>query len=482
MRRFSSLRSLAPLLLGGALLVLGSSFAPASTLTDQIDELLHRWQVNEAFWGVAVYDVNAEQMLYSRNLEHSFLPASNQKLFTSATALDALGSTHRYETILHYDGAVTDSVMRGDLILEGSGDPTFGSVEVQGDDPFKIWSNRLAEMGINRVEGRLIGDDDAFDDRPYPPGWTVTYITRQKGRQMGTSAGGLSYRDNVVPLKIRATRPGARPSVEVNPKGVVSIDNQAITSSRWRGSTLQINRAFSTNELILTGSVAQSYSGTFAVPVSNPTEFALESFRQRLQEVGIQTDLTLVDIDSLDEHVDHGSPLFVTHSQPLAEIVAVMNKESNNFYAEQVFRSYGWGGSARGASKRTKSFLQRAGVDTRKLLVKDGSGLSRKDLVTPQAMVKLLSYMTEHEEQDAFLTSLPYGGEYNTTLDDRLHRTDVKAKTGSLKFVRALSGYTNRPNGNRVAFALFVNNYTGPSYRVSRTINDIVQAIASVES
>lgn len=481
MRRSRLLLSLALVLLGGTLLLSGSTFSDSPALSDRIDDLLRRWEMDEAFWGIAIYDVNAERMLYSKNLDRSFLPASNQKLFTSAAALDILGSTHRYETILHYNGTVKGSVLRGDLILDGSGDPTFGSSEVPDDDPLKVWSNRLAEMGIDRIEGRLIGDDNAFDNHPYPDGWTINYITKQKGRHMGNSAGGLSYRDNVVPVKVRATRPGARPSVQVQPEKVVSITNQAVTSSRWRGNTLQVHRTFSTNELILTGSVAQSYRGTLAVPVSDPTDFVLASFRQRLQEAGIETDLTLVDIDDVDERVDRGDPLFVEYSQPLAEIAAVMNKESNNFYAEQVFRSYGWGGSAKGAAKRTKSFLQKAKIDTRKLLIHDGSGLSRKDLVTPHAMVKLLAYMTDHEERSAFLTSLPKGGEYNTTLDHRLHRTEVQAKTGSLEFVRALSGYTKRLNGNRVAFAIFVNNYTGPSYRISRTMDDIVRAIASIE-
>jgi D-alanyl-D-alanine carboxypeptidase/D-alanyl-D-alanine-endopeptidase (penicillin-binding protein 4) len=169
----------------------------------------------------------------------------------------------------------------------------------------------------------------------------------------------------------------------------------------------------------------------------------------------------------------------VEYSRPLAEIAAVVNKESNNFYAEQLFRTYGWGGSARGAARRSKSFLREADINTRKLLIHDGSGLSRKDLVTPQAMVKLLTHMSDHEEREAFLASLPRGGEANTTLDYRLNQITVRAKTGSLEFVRALSGYTERANGNRVAFSLLANNYTGPSYRISRTIDDIVRAVAT---
>ncbi len=453
--------------------------SPTPPLSDRIDTLLQRWQANDAFWGVSVYDVDTGEMLYSRNADRGFLPASNQKLVTTATALDLLGSTHRYETTLHFDGTTEGAVMRGDLMLDGSGDPTFGSLEMRTPDPLEAWAERLAEMGVERIEGRLIGNDNAFDDRPYPDGWTVNYITRQKGRHLGASAGALSYRDNVVPVTIDATSPGEPPRAAVQPPEIVSLDNQATTSARWRGSTLQVERTFSTNELVLTGSVARSYDGSLAVPVSDPTHFTLRSFQHHLEEAGIETDLELVDIDTLEDAPSRTSPLFVSHSPPLAEIVSVINKESNNFYAEQVFRSFGWGGSTRGAARRTESFLRRADVDPRTVRISDGSGLSRKNLITPRALAKLLAHMADHSERDAFQSSLARGGERNTTLNYRLDG-GVSAKTGSLEFVRALSGYTERPNGNQVAFVLFANNYTGPSYQITETIDAVVEAIRSV--
>ena len=300
MRRFL-LRPFGYVILVPLCVVLSAPKSAPPELTNRIENLLQRWEVDEGFWGIAIYDLDAEEMLYSKNAEQSFLPASNQKIITSAAGLEILGSTYRYETVLHYNGSTKGSVMEGDLTLEGSGDPTFGSTQVPGEDPLEVWSERLAEMGVDRIEGRLIGDDNVFDDRPYPNGWTINYITDQKGRYMGNSAGGLSYRDNVVPLSVEATRPGSAPDVEASPSGVVSIDNNATTSARWRGSTLQVNRTFSTNELVLTGSVARAYDGTLAVPVSDPTNFTLKSFENHLQEAGIETDLTLVDVDELDE-------------------------------------------------------------------------------------------------------------------------------------------------------------------------------------
>lgn len=472
------------LVLPGLAVLFASSVTPSSapSLDDRIEELLQRENVSDAFWGVALYDLEAEETVYGRNASQAFLPASTQKVITSAAAIDILGSSHRYETTLYYDGSVQGAVMQGDLVLEGSGDPTFGSSEVPGDDPLQKWSERLAEMGVERIEGRLIADDDVFDDQRYPDGWIVNYLTDQKGRHMGNSGGGLVYRDNVVPVRVRATRPGQAPSVETQPENILSVTNRAETSSRWRGNTLQVNRTFSTNELVLTGSVARSYNGTLAVPVSDPTAFVLKSFEKRLHDAGIQTDLELLDVDDLNNPPDPDSPLFVEFSRPLAEITSEINKRSNNFYAEQVFRTYAWGGSIRGAAKRTKTFLRTAGIDTRNLLLHDGSGLSRKNLVTPESMVKLLAHMDDHEERASFMASLPTGGERNTTLNYRLRQVDVRAKTGSLEFVSALTGYTTRADGRQFAFAIFANNFTGPSYHFSRTIDQIVRAMTARSS
>jgi len=459
---------------------LGPIGAPAQSVDDRVESLLQ--QRRDAFWGVSIYDLDRDSLLFSRNAERGFLPASNQKLVTTAAALDLLGSTHRYETTLTFDGTTKDSVMQGDLRLTGSGDPTFGSTSLRRDDPLREWAERLTDMGVRRIEGRLIGDGEAFREESYPDGWNVSYLTREKGEQIGVRAGGLSYRDNSVPVEVRATHPGEAPVVRVRPEGAVEYENRAVTSERWRGSTLLINRTFSTNKLVLTGSVARSYDGVRNVPVSDPTAFALHVFRERLQEAGIETNLDLTGADSLDTSSEEGDPVFVEVSPPLSEIVRVINKRSDNFYAEQVFRTYGWGGSTRGGIRRTKSFLRGAGVGTRGLTINDGSGLSRKNLITPRALRKLLVYMAGHSERESFFVSLPEGGERNTTLSGRLGRTDARAKTGSLSFVRALSGYVKRSDGTRVAFVLLANNYTGPSNQITRTMDDIVRELTTPPS
>jgi D-alanyl-D-alanine carboxypeptidase/D-alanyl-D-alanine-endopeptidase (penicillin-binding protein 4) len=162
--------------------------------------------------------------------------------------------------------------------------------------------------------------------------------------------------------------------------------------------------------------------------------------------------------------------------------VAIINKKSNNFYAEHVFRAFGYDGSARGAERRMKTFLRRVGADASTLQhavsVNDGSGLSRKDMTTPRVVVDLLDYMDRHGEREAFVASLARGGEPGTTLKHRLRGVRVRAKTGSLKSVRALSGYVERPDGRRLAFSFIANHYGGPSYRVTQTLDRLTRALA----
>lgn len=457
-------------------------------LAGEINSIIQNGNAGNAFWGIQIRALDTGEVLYEHNPQQSFLPASNMKLFTAATALATLGPEHRYKTTLYFDGEIDGSVMRGDLILKGTGDPTFGSSEVPGaGDPLKRWAQALAQMGVTRIEGRLIGDDDALSDRFYSEGWDVDYITTQSSRLIGVSVGGLTYRDNLIRVKIRSGETDAPPQVMTRPKGYLDVVNRATTSARQRGRALNIRRSFGQEQITLTGSVPSTYSGTFFMPVSNPTRYALRSFRADLRQVGIGTEgLKPTDIDNLSEEAraevnpaEEARPLFVHYSPTLKKILRVVNKESNNFYADQVFRSFSASGTANASETRVKTLLERAGASTDAISIRDGSGLSRKDLVTPAATAKLLDYMASHSTSKAFRASLARGGEPETTLQHRLRGQPVRAKTGSLEFARALSGYTTLADGREVTFALFANNYAGPSYEVTQTFDRIVRAMTS---
>ncbi len=470
------------------LLLLIATAAPApapAPLQPRIDAILRDVAGDHAFWGIYVRALGSGEVLYRHNARHRFMPASNQKLLTSATALDVLGGAHRYETKLFFDGRVRDAVLTGDLVLHGSGDPTFGSSEMlPRSDPLDRWAERLAEAGVTAIRGRLIGDDDAFDERPYAEGWDVDYVINQSSRYLGVSIGGITYRDNLIKLRIASGRPGTAPEITTDPPEALTVYNRATTRARRSGRAIDVRRLLGDDAVIVTGSMPRSYRATINVPATNPTLLALRALRDELREAGINvSDLEVIDIDELedDEAPDLGEArlLFLHLSPPLAGILAVVNKESNNFYADQLFRSFGWGGTANGAENRVKALLERAGADPGAVSLRDGSGLSRKNMVTPRAMGLVLAYMSRQPEYEAFRAALPAGGEPESTLRYRLSGVPVRAKTGSLEFVRALSGYATTAGGHEVAFVIFANHYDAPSYRITQTIDRIARTIAA---
>ena len=475
-----SFRALALLLL--LILPWHTAAGQSSSLVGRVNQIMLSESGQPAFWGAYVEDVESGQVHYAMNAQNPFVPASNQKLLTTAGALDALGSDHRYQTVLYFDGSVRGDVLRGDLVIKGSGDPTFGSSLASGEDPLRQWARRLAELGVRRIEGRIVGDDNVFDDRAYAKGWDIDYITEQASRALGVSASGLAYNDNVVEVKITANGTNRAPEITTRPGGFVQIQNDLRTAGRQRGISVRTTRDFGSETVRLEGSIPRSYDGTIVTPVTNPTAFTANALALFMHQYGIEVDADIADIDDLiDFDYSTDRPLFVYVSPPLSEILATVNKRSNNFYAEQVFRTFSWGGSADGGEKRIKELLSKAGASTTGVSVRDGSGLSRKDMITPQALGKLLVYMHRHPEREAFIASLPQGGEPRSTLRYRLHNQPVYAKTGSLEYVRTLSGYARTASGRTVAFAIFANNYTGPSYQITQTIDRIVMELASAE-
>ncbi|MFK7848172.1 MAG: D-alanyl-D-alanine carboxypeptidase/D-alanyl-D-alanine-endopeptidase [Rhodothermales bacterium] len=446
------------------------------SVPEKIEDILAGPHAQSAFWGVHVKDLSSGRVMYTRNGNKTFVPASNQKLLTSAAALDALGADFRYETTLHFKGEIGGSVLKGDLILEGAGDPTFSSKEFKAENPLKEWAEKLAGLGVTRIEGRIIGDDNVFDDQPYAEGWDLSFIATES---FAPASSGLSGSDNVVVVQIESSRVGAAPVLTDKPGGYLDIDNKATTSARRRGRSIRVNRKLGTEEVSVKGSVPRVYRRSVIIPVSNPTLFTLHTFRNHLAEAGIEVVSTLYDIDELDENIDYknAAPLFVYHSPMLSDVLVQINKESNNFYAEQVFRTFGWGGSVEGGERRVKDFLKKADVSRAGLSVRDGSGLSRKNMLTTETIGGLLAYMQQHPEWETFKRTLARGGEAQTTLDHRLKGIPVYAKTGSLESVRSLSGYVTTRDGRLIAFSLIANNYTVPSYRIMQAMDKIVLAI-----
>ena len=458
-----------------------SGATPPPDLAARIAPLLRMEGGEPVIWSIYVADARTGEAVYARDAGLAMLPASTMKLLTSATALDALGSGYRYETRLLFRGTRSGGLLKGDLVIEGAGDPSFGSSEVGGADPLAAWARALAGQGVRRVEGRIIGDDNRFDDRPYAEGWDVDYIATQSSRLLGISAGGLAYHDNLVEIRLQPGRVGAAPTLTASPAGYLDVVNRATTSARRRGRAARLDRTLGVEQATVSGTIARSYAATFSVPVLNPTALALHAFRSALQAEGIEVAATLHDVDEMEKppRVEGAEVLMVHQSPPLADLLKIVNKESNNFYAEQIFRTFAWGGGAAGGEARVKALVQRAGAPSEFLSIRDGSGLSRKDLVTAEAMGRVLVLMNAHPERQAFRASMAQGGEAQSTLHYRMKELPVQAKTGSLEYVRALAGYVQTADGRELAFTIFANNFAAPPYRITQAIDAIVTELSA---
>ena len=439
---------------------------------EAIVEILDDPDLPEAFWGLFVQDARTGRVLVSRNARKNFVPASTLKLFTSATALDALGPDFRYSTRLYFFGDEgSDGVLRGDLVIRGAGDPTFGS-DLSRVDPLETWAEALAEAGVRRVEGRIIGDDGRGEDEPYPEGWDVSHIATES---YAPASGGLPWADNLVNVKLAGTSNGSQATVTVDPPGFGTITSDVVSGR----SGLSIRRALGTDEIELEGGVSTRYRGTVRLPVANPTLYAAAALADRLREAGIVVQAQTFDADDLDRPVDYGAaePLQVAVSPTLDRIVERVLQESDNLYAEQLLRTVSPDGSIDGGVRRVLAFADEAGADTDGLNIVDGSGLSRKNLVTPMAMAAVLQRMRTHPASGDFLRALPTGGTPGSTLRSRLRGVPVRAKTGSLLAVRCLAGYVEGPRGEPLIFVILANHYTTNGGRIGQAADRIVRAL-----
>ena len=470
--------------------------ASTRALARSIDQVVESDLFLDAFWGIDVLDLQTGETIYQRNALKNFVPASNTKLFTTAAALSHLGPEYRYTTTLFTNGELTGSVLRGDLIIRGSGDPTIGG-RFHGDTitfVHDLWADSLRRLGVTRIEGDVIGDDDVFDDVPRGVSWSWD----DEPFYYAAEISGLSFNENVVDFSIRGGRTGQPASVSWEPFNTtyVQVANETITGIRESRIDEGYERSRDGNVFRLFSEVPAGGVDEEALAVSNPTLYYVHTFIEALERNGIEVSGSATDVDELSDPVDYAGgslrQLAVYVSPPLADIAREINVESNNFAAEQVLKTLGYErgrsgeriGSAEAGIAAIRETLGRAGVDTVRVHLVDGSGLSRRNLVSPRATTELLRYIWNHPRlavRNAYLESLPEGGKDGTLeyrFRDGAARGKVRAKTGTLGGASALSGYVTAADGRTLAFSLYSNNYTTATANIRRAQDRIVEALA----
>lgn len=473
-------------------LAAGRLDASADTLElgRRIESILRRNNQLPENWGIVFRSLSRDDYLVRRNDERVYMPASNLKLLVTAVALEVLGPDFRYRTTVLADGTLSpgDSILRGNLVLRGSGDPSISSRFHRGANAF--WddlASQVAAAGIRQVQGALVADNSLFQPPFLADGWSWEDLTWW----FAAPVSALSFNDNVVDLTlIPSQRVGDPPTVRVTPSSSgLKFVNRAITVASQAENRIVISRNTPGSEVIVSGGL---YRGSFGygerVAVDSPGFFAASAFLDALARRGVRVDgaVRLVETRRESEELLDRSPSIVAQKEsvPLSEIVHVINKRSHNLISEQLLFSLGAyagnGGGFREGIRVEERLLRRLGVDLRKIRLLDGSGLSRLNLVTPDMFIRLLAYMHDHPAREAYVSSLPVGGVDSGVRQMRNTPAEkkVQAKTGYITSVMALSGYAQTAEGEPLAFSVIGNNYLISNTAARLVIRDICVEVA----
>jgi D-alanyl-D-alanine carboxypeptidase/D-alanyl-D-alanine-endopeptidase (penicillin-binding protein 4) len=467
-------------------------FKPVARTNSTVEKL--RLELNEIFdepafsnahWGVIVQSLKNGETLYSRNPHKNFIPASNMKLFTTATALVKLGPDFRYCTKFYTTGSVDETgVLHGDLIIVGCGDPTITGRYYKGEitKPMEYWADSLMARRITSIDGNIIGDDNLFDEEILGEGWAWDYQSDWYAAQISA----LSFNDNCIDIFFAAGDTIGFPAkYQLLPEtNYVQIINRVLTVGNGSEKQVSFNRKRGTNQVEIKGTISiNSPTKRDWFSVENPTLFTATIFKQIIERRGIRVSGSVYDIDDFDGYAyqqDQESLLFKYMSPPLWEILETINKVSQNLYAELVLRTLGLQfrgiGNAKNGIEVVKEFLQSIGINTEQFLMYDGSGLSRLNMITPTHIIKLLRFMRNHGHGEYFYSSLPIAG-VDGTIKNRMVQTaaegNVRAKTGYVGHVRALSGYVTTADKEELGFSIIANNYSVPT-SMANLIQDLV--------
>ena len=461
-------------------------------LTRHLDRLLDASGVGPAIWGMDVRALDGNERLYARNPDVLLTPASTMKLVTLAAAAERLGWDDRFETRLLTAAPIRDGTLRGDLVVRGAGDPTINASGAP--NVFAGWADELQSLGVRRIAGRIIGDDDILDDGALEtPGFGSGWAWDDFAHGFAAPVGALQHRGNVVEVIVEPGSAAGRPArTRFRHAGSdLNLRNDVITVRADRTAGIRLRRLPGRPALVVAGRIpAGSPPIVRNAAVGNPTLFFVQAFKNALERNGIVVEGDAVDIDSLAAGDRAPAPpglrpLLRHRSEPLSTIGADMLKQSRNLYAESLVRHLGVasGSTARAGRTVVNAVLNDWGIDGGGAVVADGSGLSRYTYLTAGALVEVLARL--HQDPDhraSIMAALPVAGR-DGTLRQRLVGTAAegvaRAKTGSMSRVRALAGYVESAAGEPLAFAILANNFSAPAAEVTRVIDEAVATLAS---
>ena len=438
--------------------------------------------VRRATWGIAVQSLDTHERLVELNPAALLTPASAAKILPAAAASEAAGWDYTYETVLRATGPVVNGVLQGDLVAVGSGDPTIEGRIGQG---FQPWVAAVRAAGIRRVQGRVIGDDDRMEEPRPPLAWAWDDI----GFPTGILFGALNAYENRITVTITPGATVGAPATATLERHAMGrpLVSRAVTGLPSSEEILWPEQRPGDAFLTIAGAIPlRAKPAAVLASAGNPTLWFASVLRERLLQAGIEVQGAAADMDEIRPAPPRtGTTLYVHRSPPLSAIVQPMLKNSVNLYAEAVLRlSAPRGGPATmeaaldGLRRRLTGWGMAA--DAEQLV--DGSGVSRRSVVSADALCAVLERMYDPASRSPFVQALPLAG-VDGTLLERMRGTaaagNVRGKTGTMTNVRALAGYATTRDGEHLAFAILANNFEGNGDAATQAIDTMATALAA---
>lgn len=422
---------------------------------------------------VLVQNLTTGEVIDSYREDKVVPPASVMKLLTTAACLETMGPGFRFPTILEYTGTIDGGVLHGDLYIRGGCDPSLGW---KGRTAFlNQWVKAVKAAGITRIDGAVIADMTMLDGEAQNPAW----LCEDAGNYYAPGIFALNYYGNTMNIVLKSGEPGSVATVVGTEPQVEDI----VFINRVRCDKIQYDGAFVSGipysrERYLTGAVPSNL-GTFGVKgdLPNPGLLLARHLTQRLREAGVAVKRDANYLPDYNPLTPPRHELYIHYSEPLSEIIKETNVNSNNLYAEALFRylgtRYTLPGTIHNSQDLLRDYWRRRGVAVQNAIIKDGCGLAPQDAVSAKAFVQLLTIMRSSPNADAWMASLPVSGKTGTLtslcpgtpLEGRIH-----AKSGTIAGTKNFAGYIDMPNGDTWVFAILINSAPGKARNIQHVI------------
>lgn len=468
-------------------------------LREELESILAATGNRQGLWGAMAISLDRGDTLLALNPHRVMVPASNMKVLTVSAALHHLGPDFTYSTFLLTRGALRDGVLEGDLVLYGTGDPTLSERFYPTETaPLDSLAKLVTGAGIRQIQGDLLVDGTFFQGQELHPDWDP----RDLNDPFAAPVSAVSYNESVLTLRVEAgERVGSRPAIHTQPPVPgLPVVNTARTVSAGTRSRIWLLRESPWDPIGIEGEIPLWGRDVWRrLPVPDPLVFAGGQLQQNLESRGVtvrgrvrtvrdraRSPVEAASAPGGDPESPSVRVLGMRSSPPLLEILRVVNKESHNLFAETVGKTLGrvvlGDGSFQGGAEAVRRFLvEEAGVPAEEVRIRDGSGLSPGNGISPGALLQVLHYMAESPHWDELWSTLPEAGVRREL--SRMYRSpaarNLRAKTGTMEGVSALSGMVKTRSGERILFSIMANELRS-EYRAKRAEDELGARLASL--